>query len=110
MNLANAFSADRLVQWLADFYLLATLLLCVALAARRWIGQPAHRLTVAWLVAAELAVLAVVCALPSWPRFSLVASASQEAVASLPAADAGAPFAKPPHRPALAGQKTPRPT
>ena len=110
MNLLSSFSAEGLVQWLADFYLLATLLLLVGLAARRWIGQPAHRLTVAWLVAAELAVLAVVCALPSWPRISLIASASQKTAAVGPATDAGVRFARPPHRPALAGHKAPRPS
>ena len=109
MNPPIAFSADGLVRWLADFYLLATLLLLIAIVARRWIGQPAHRLTVAWLVAAELAVLAVVCALPSWPRFSLVAPAANETAVSLPAADAAVHFARPPHRPALASRNTPVP-
>ena len=109
MNPPIAFSADGLVRWLADFYLLATLLLLIAIVARRWIGQPAHRLTVAWLVAAELAALAVVCALPSWPRFSLVAPAANETAVSLPAADAAVHFARPPHRPALASRNTPVP-
>ncbi len=42
MNLLHAFSAEGLVQWLADFYLLATLLLLVALpgAAMDWPAGP----------------------------------------------------------------------
>ena len=62
MNALRGFSAVGFLGWLADFYLLATLLLAVALLARRWIRQPAQRLTVGWIVAVELAALAVVCA------------------------------------------------
>ena len=68
--------AESLAGWLADFYLLATLLLGLdfhrasAGSASRCIG-----LTAAWIVMIELAVLAVVCALPGWPRISLVAAA-----------------------------------
>src|SRR5271166_4958344 len=72
MKWLSDFSAVGLVAWLVDFYLLATLLMLVAIAARRWIRQPAQRVTVHWIVAVELATLAVVCALPFWPRISLL--------------------------------------
>ena len=72
MKLLSEVSAVGLVAWLADFYLLATLLMLVALAARRRIRQPAQRLTVNWVVAVELAALAAVCALPFWPRIPLL--------------------------------------
>ena len=84
MTLLNSFSPDRLVQWLTDFYLLATVLLLIAMASRRWIRQPAHRLTVAWIVAVELAALAVACALPIWPKVPLLAAAPHEAAATVP--------------------------
>jgi beta-lactamase regulating signal transducer with metallopeptidase domain len=106
MNLPNTFSAGGLVGWLADFYLLATLLLLVALAARRWIRQPVHRLTVAWIVGIELLALAVICALSTWPRISLVVAASPQAVADAPAADVSGPPMKPIRRPAFVDRKT----
>ncbi len=71
LKLLSDFSLAGLAAWLADFYLLATLLMLVALAARRWIRQPAQRLALNWVVAVELAALGVVCALPFWPRVSL---------------------------------------
>ena len=75
MNDAGLFSAAGLIRWLADFYLLATVLLLIAMAARRCIRQPLHRLTLAWVVTLELAALAVVCALPGWPRIALLDAA-----------------------------------
>ena len=39
MTLLNSFSPDRLVQWLTDFYLLATVLLLIAMASRQSIGS-----------------------------------------------------------------------
>jgi Zn-dependent protease with chaperone function len=80
MNLMSHFSAVELVRWLADFYLPATLLMLVAIVARRWIRQPAQRLAIHWVVAVELAVLAGVCILPFWPRISLRAAPAQKSV------------------------------
>lgn len=62
MNASIAGFAESLAGWLADFYLLATLLLGLNFVAFRWVRQPVHRLTAAWIVMIELAVLAVVCA------------------------------------------------
>ena len=67
--------AGLLVGWLTDYYLAATLLLLALLAGWRWIRQPAHRIMAAWIVLVELIVLAVVCAMPFWPRVSLMAAA-----------------------------------
>lgn len=102
MSLLNVVSADRLVQWLMDFYLVATTLLLIAVVARRWIRQPAHRLTVAWIVAVELAALAVACGLPIWPKIPLLATAPPETAAVAPEVQAVEPLhTGPPVRPAL---------
>ena len=77
--------AFPLVGWLADFYLLATLLLGLSFIGFRWIRQPVHRLAAAWIVIVELALLAIVCGLPGWPRISLVAQVPKEAPAAVPA-------------------------
>ena len=86
MNILSHFSAVGLVGWLADFYLLATLLMFVAIVARRWIRQPAQRLTVHWIVAIELAVLAAVCAMPFWPRISLRGAVAEKSAVETPIA------------------------
>jgi tetratricopeptide (TPR) repeat protein len=94
----SGFSAVGLVGWLADFYLLATLLTLVAILARRWLRQPARRLTVGWIVAVELTALAVICALPFWPRIPVLGATSRNPVPELPAAGDHDPTATPPAR------------
>ena len=84
MHVLSRFSAVGLVGWLADFYLLATILMLVAVAARRWMRQPAQRLAVSWIVSVELAALAMVCAMPFWPRISLRGAAEQKAAVESP--------------------------
>jgi beta-lactamase regulating signal transducer with metallopeptidase domain len=79
MNWSFAASAESLTGWLADFYLLATLLLVLGCVALRWTRQPVRRLSVAWTLIVELVVLAVVCALPGWPRISLIGAAPRPA-------------------------------
>lgn len=74
MNPSAAAFAQFLAAWLADYYLLATLLLGVGWLAFRWVRQPARRLAIAWIVMIELALLAVVCGLPGWPRISVLPS------------------------------------
>ena len=97
MNTSTASCAGSLVGWLADYYALATLLLLGTCIAWRWIRQPAHRLVIAWMLSGELIVLAVVCALPSWPRFALIAATAPEAVAKQPAVEEPPPLlARPP--------------
>ncbi len=96
MNASSTSFAGPLVGWLTDYYLLATLLLLVAFVGWRWVRQPAHRIMVAWMVMLELIVLAVVCALPSWPRVSLIATTSQQAAAELPALSDQGLVARPP--------------
>jgi beta-lactamase regulating signal transducer with metallopeptidase domain len=78
MNALLAGCAESLAGWLIDFYLLATLLLGLTFVTFRWVRQPVHRLTAAWIVMIELAVLAVLCAVPAWPRISLVAAAPRD--------------------------------
>jgi hypothetical protein len=75
MNASIASLGNLVLTWLADYYLVATFLLLATLIGWRWVRHPAHRILIAWTVMLELAVLAVVCALPFWPRVSLIASA-----------------------------------
>jgi tetratricopeptide (TPR) repeat protein len=76
MKIPDAANLSHALGVLADYYLLAGLLLAAAWLAQRWMRQPAARLAVNWMVAVELLVLAVVCAVPVWPRISLLRAAS----------------------------------
>ena len=107
MSILSRFSAVGLVGWLADFYLLATLLMLVAIVARRWIRQPAQRMTVHWIVAVELAVLAAVCAMPFWPRISLRGAAAEKSAVETPKAAEG-PMSVPAPLPRTAFPRLPR--
>ena len=71
MNSLPAVGVEGILRWIVDFYLLATLALGLALVAGRWMRQPVRRLTLAWTTLVGLALLAVVCAMPGWPRVSL---------------------------------------
>ena len=82
-----------MLAWLGDYYFVATLLLLAALVGRRFVRQPAHRILIAWTVMLELVVLAVVCALPFWPRISFVAAPTPKAVAVAEAPKAELPAA-----------------
>jgi beta-lactamase regulating signal transducer with metallopeptidase domain len=61
---------DAIAYWLIDFYALATVVFLATLAIFRKLNQPARRLSAAWSVLCGLAALAVVTAVPSWPRMS----------------------------------------
>lgn len=63
-----------LFQWLADYYLLATVLLALALAAGRMLRQPVQRDFLATVTVLGLMALAILCATPTWPRLSLAKS------------------------------------
>ncbi len=92
MNLLNSLTAVGLLAWLADFYLLATLLMLIAVIARRWIRQPEQRLTVGWIVSVELTALAVACVMPFWPRILLRAAAAQKPAVESPKVADDAPL------------------
>ncbi len=62
---------ETLILWLADYYLLATLLLTAAFACLAVLRQPARRLAVGWAVLGSLALLAVLVTVPGWPRLPL---------------------------------------
>ena len=84
MNAAISLYAGPVFNWVADFYLAATLLLLLSLVARRWVRQPAHRIVIAWTLMFELIALAIVCMLPFWPRISFyVAPPPAPAVANI---------------------------
>jgi hypothetical protein len=65
-----------LVDWLADFYLLATALISAALVAGWMIRQPAKRYFVTAGAIIGLAILAVLCASPLWPRLVFIGRSS----------------------------------
>ncbi len=85
----NAF-AETLAPWLADFFLLSTLLLTMVLFMVRWIGQPSRRLAVARPTLAALVLLTGLCALPGWSLVHLLteeaAVADKQKVSALPPA------------------------
>ncbi|MCL2648492.1 MAG: M56 family metallopeptidase [Phycisphaerales bacterium] len=82
--------AEALAAWLADYFVLATILLAAAIVAQRFVRQPKRRLAIVWVVLGELIVLAGICALPAWPRISVLpASSSAQAVSVAPVAAAG---------------------
>ncbi len=60
--------------WLADYYLSATILLALVLAAGSLIREPVKRMSLAWATLPGLLALALLCAAPFWPRISLVKS------------------------------------
>jgi beta-lactamase regulating signal transducer with metallopeptidase domain len=62
--------SEAIGYWLIDFYALATVVLLATLAIFRKLKQPARRLPAAWSALSGLAALAVMTALPIWPRIS----------------------------------------
>lgn len=74
---------EWLAAWLIDYFLLATILLAGAFMVLRSVRQPKGRLVIAWVVLGDLAVLAAVCALPSWTRISLLPASSRAEVATV---------------------------
>jgi beta-lactamase regulating signal transducer with metallopeptidase domain len=56
------------VHWLADLYLLSTVLLLVGMAIMNRLRKPSRRMAVARSVAAGLAALAILATAPGWPR------------------------------------------
>jgi beta-lactamase regulating signal transducer with metallopeptidase domain/protocatechuate 3,4-dioxygenase beta subunit/5-hydroxyisourate hydrolase-like protein (transthyretin family) len=77
-------SAERLDLWLADFYLLSSILLLVVIAALRIVEQPVRRLAVEKSAIVALVVLALLTALPGWSIVHFW-TRSQSAAAAVPA-------------------------
>jgi BlaR1 peptidase M56 len=61
---------ETMSDWLVDYYALATVVLLAAVGVMGRQRQPARRLSVARSAVLGLAMLAVLAALPSWPRAS----------------------------------------
>jgi len=70
--------------WLIDFSLHSTLLLVITASATLLMKQPVQRLALAWSTVGGLGVLAILCAIPGWPRFE-IASPLQQQTAAQPA-------------------------
>jgi hypothetical protein len=62
--------SEAVCDWLVDYYALTTVVLVAAVAAMGWLRQPARRLLVARSGVVGLAMLAILAALPGWPRAS----------------------------------------
>lgn len=66
---------DFVAAWLIDYFAAATVVFAGALAVRLVLRQPAARMAVAWSACVGLALLAVLTALPAWPRVGIDALA-----------------------------------
>jgi beta-lactamase regulating signal transducer with metallopeptidase domain len=64
--------AESYGRWLADYYLLASVLLALALASTAILKQPAQRLAIAKSTLVSLILLAVLCAIPGWSAIHLL--------------------------------------
>src|SRR5882757_428637 len=58
--------AESYAVWLADYYLLATVLLALSLTGTVLLKQPAQRLVVIKSTLVALVLLAILCAMPGW--------------------------------------------
>jgi beta-lactamase regulating signal transducer with metallopeptidase domain/thiol-disulfide isomerase/thioredoxin len=61
---------ESLGWWAIDFHLAGATVLCVACVALVALRQPAQRLALAWATSGGLLLLALLAALPGWPRTS----------------------------------------
>jgi BlaR1 peptidase M56/WD domain, G-beta repeat len=59
---------ETMSDWLVDYYALTTVILVAAVVVMRRLRQPVRRLSVARSAFVGLAMLAVLAALPGWPR------------------------------------------
>ena len=66
---------DFVAAWLIDYFAAATVVFAGALAVRLVLRQPAARMAAAWSACVGLALLAVLTALPAWPRVGIDALA-----------------------------------
>ena len=62
--------SETMSDWLVDYYALTTVVLVAAVVVMGRLRQPARRLSVARSAVVGLAMLAVLAALPGWPRAS----------------------------------------
>lgn len=88
---------DYAFAWFADYYLLATILLAVVLAASPVVRQPARRIAIAWSTAGALLLMAVLVALPGWSVVHLFEAAPPrpELLAHVPVESAPDPLKSP---------------
>ena len=64
--------------WLADLYFVSALLLAFVILSCTCLSQPARRMSVARAAALGLVMLAILTAVPGWPRLSWLTSWMQE--------------------------------
>ena len=66
--------AESYAVWLADYYLLATILLALSLTGIAVLKQPVQRLMVTKSTLVALVLLAILCAIPGWSLVHLLAA------------------------------------
>ncbi len=66
----NAF-LESVAVWLTDFFVLASILLAASLALRLFVRGAAARVTLAWGTWLGIALIAMLTALPNWPRVAI---------------------------------------
>src|SRR4051794_21248009 len=76
--------AELYAVWLADYYLLATVLLALSLTGIALLKQPAQRLMIVKSTLVALGLLAILCALPGWSVVHLLAADHPVVVAQQP--------------------------
>lgn len=75
--------------WLIDYYIAAGVLLLAIAILMAFTRQPARRIAVGWAAVGGLSLLAVLTAIPQWPRLHLGVRVSAARSASETAGDAG---------------------
>jgi beta-lactamase regulating signal transducer with metallopeptidase domain len=75
-------SAESLALWLADYYLLASVLLFAAIACSLLMKQPAQRLAITKATIAALFLLSILCAIPGWSLVHLFTAAQPQVFGS----------------------------
>ncbi len=82
---------ETYAEWLADYYLLSTVLLALTLLVVAILKQPAQRLAVTKSTLVALLLLALLCAIPGWSAVHLLTAERTKPPADLPQSVSAAP-------------------
>ncbi len=77
---------ETYAQWLADYYLLSTVLLALTLIAVALLKQPSQRLAVIKSTLVALVLLAILCAIPGWSVMHLLTAEQTNPIVESPRA------------------------
>jgi hypothetical protein len=79
--------SESVALWLADYLLLASVLLLIVLAAFAALAQPVQRLAVTKAVLFSLVLVALLCALPGWSVVHLLTAENRAAHDAMPSSN-----------------------